>query len=255
MLRPTCRLPLARTRYLIPSNLNIWRLIHVSAIRNHVFDNENGAALQRLKHPGRGGQNLSARYARLERSLRGKEEYLGELEEYRATGEEPGGLGTARTTRKLPQQVLFRGFVVPEEPKAPEPDECCMSGCAVCVHDLYQESLEAYDASVKALRASLIALGVDEAEWPPQIQTQGKKMVERKKDVALSAFEQMELQLAAKREKRESVVDVDVGAEASDKLLPSFLSSCGFFWRYQRQTRANEEKSGRYQSRRSSRGY
>ena len=89
------------------------------------------------------------------------------------------------------------------------------------MHDLYQESLEAYDASVKALRASLIALGVDESEWPAQIQIRsqggpgggsgGGEGTERKKDVALSAFEQMELQLAAKKEKRGSVVDVDVG--------------------------------------------
>jgi len=38
-----------------------------------------------------------------------------------------------------------------------------MSGCVVCVHDLYQESLEGYDTSVKALRASPAALGIAES--------------------------------------------------------------------------------------------
>lgn len=80
------------------------------------------------------------------------------------------------------------------------------------MHDLYQESLEAYDASVKALRASLTALGVDEPEWPAELQSAGNKGTGRKKDGALSAFEQMELQLAAKREKKGSVVVVEPSA-------------------------------------------
>ena len=85
-----------------------------------------------------------------------------------------------------------------------------MSGCAVCVHDLYQESLEAYDASIASIRASLIVLNIPEAEWPAQIQTAAAGK-ERKKDVALSAFEQMELELSAKQEARaKSVVDVDI---------------------------------------------
>ncbi len=88
-----------------------------------------------------------------------------------------------------------------------------MSGCAVCVHDLYQESLEAYDTSVKALRASLAALGIAESEWPARIQPESTdKGLARKKDIVLSAFEQMELQLAAKREKKTSVMDVDNSA-------------------------------------------
>lgn len=94
-----------------------------------------------------------------------------------------------------------------------------MSGCAVCVHDLYQESLEAYDVSVKALRASLTTLGVDESEWPAQIRRAGNKPSERKKDAALSAFEQMELQLVAKREKKGSVVDVNTSACMSSSLF------------------------------------
>lgn len=78
-----------------------------------------------------------------------------------------------------------------------------MSGCAICVHDLYQESIEAYDSSVSTLRASLNALNIPEQTWPAQIQN-GSVKSERKKDPSLSAFEQMELQLAAKRNETSS---------------------------------------------------
>lgn len=81
-----------------------------------------------------------------------------------------------------------------------------MSGCAICVHDLYNEALEAYDGAVASLRSSLTAHGIPESEWPAQIQTKAEK--ERKKDVILSAFEQMELELAAKQIARSRITDM-----------------------------------------------
>ena len=73
---------------------------------------------------------------------------------------------------------MFHGFVVPKEPKPPEPDgefpasfhleldnegaclECCMSGCAVCVYDLYEDALLAYRASMeKAKQQGLVKGG------------------------------------------------------------------------------------------------
>jgi len=223
----TCFLSLAKPLLLSAHKFNCYKALHAKALATSVGMD---GALDRLKHPGRGGQNLSARYARLERSLRGKEVYLEEIGGYRdasvsvgADDEVVDSVTTGR--RRQPQQLVFRGFVVPEEPKAPQPDECCMSGCAVCVHDLYQESLEAYEASIKSLRTSLTTLGVVESEWPVQIQMKnGKETPERKKDVALSAFEQMELQLAAKHQKKTSVVDVDgetVSAPSSSDTGPS----------------------------------
>ncbi len=32
----------------------------------------------------------------------------------------------------------------PEPPPKPEPGDCCGSGCAVCVHDLYEDAMERY---------------------------------------------------------------------------------------------------------------
>lgn len=33
----------------------------------------------------------------------------------------------------------------PDPPLPPEPDDCCHSGCAVCVFDLYNDALERYE--------------------------------------------------------------------------------------------------------------
>ena len=74
-----------------------------------------------------------------------------------------------------------------------------MSGCAVCVHDLYAESLESYTKAIDALRDGLRDKGVPETEWPTQLLSTADKKTQ-KKDVTLSVFEQMELQIAARRE-------------------------------------------------------
>jgi len=76
-----------------------------------------------------------------------------------------------------------------------------MSGCAVCVYDLYEESIEHYKQSVSALRASLSVLNIPELEWPHRIQTKGPLSPEgglERKNAVLSAFEEMERKLEAK---------------------------------------------------------
>lgn len=136
------------------------------------------------------------------------------------------------------------GFVLPEEPRAPEDDgllnaflffallththtflnhfafgwvsiECCMSGCAVCVYDLYEEALVAYKDSVATLRAALSALDIPEAQWPAHIRSNTRKDIrasptttEKSKDAVLGAFEEMERALKEKRDKR-AVVEAE----------------------------------------------
>ena len=76
-----------------------------------------------------------------------------------------------------------------------------MSGCAVCVYDLYEESVEHYKQSISALRASLSAQNIPESEWPYRIQTRGPLSPEgalERKNTILSAFEEMERKLEAK---------------------------------------------------------
>jgi hypothetical protein len=38
----------------------------------------------------------------------------------------------------------------PEPPRAPEPGECCQSGCEPCVYDLYWSAVERYEAALEA---------------------------------------------------------------------------------------------------------
>jgi hypothetical protein len=74
-----------------------------------------------------------------------------------------------------------------------------MSGCAICVQDLYQESLDDYNASVATVRASLTDMKVPEDEWPETI----RPGVERRTSLpasSLNAFREMERALKARRE-------------------------------------------------------
>lgn len=85
-----------------------------------------------------------------------------------------------------------------------------MSGCAICVYDLYNEALEDYNKALQSLRTYLRALAIPESEWPTKIRTsQGETKREVKKDTALSAFEEFERQLKMKNEKKERQVVVE----------------------------------------------
>ncbi|KAL5521543.1 hypothetical protein ACEPAF_2291 [Sanghuangporus sanghuang] len=174
--------------------------------------------LERLKHPSRGGQDLANRYVRLERSLRGKEGYQREIEEFRDEEESlsanagAGALDEKRKEstnvvkrKKGKQPLVFMGYTIPEAPKPPGPDECCMSGCAVCVHDLYAEALDAHESTLRSIRSALHDKGVAEETWPKQLRYGlSAEATEAEDDNAsLSAFEQMELQLAAKQRAQE----------------------------------------------------
>jgi len=144
------------------------------------------------KRFSRGGQNLSERFVRLEKTFQKKHD-LGQtiLDTSRPLTPIPP------STPQWPSNVKpFRGLVIPEVPKAPGPDECCMSGCAVCVQDLYQESLDDYNTSVAAVRASLTDMKVPEDEWPETI----RPGAEKASNTSLSAFREMERALKARRE-------------------------------------------------------
>ncbi|KAL4269146.1 Oxidoreductase-like domain-containing protein [Pleurotus pulmonarius] len=163
----------------------------------HLIHSSLNEATEAVKRPTRGGQNLTLRYARLERSLRGKEGFQKELDKLTWASE----VQTHPPAPANPSKggiPMFRGFFVPEKPRPPEADECCMSGCAVCVYDLYEESLSAYNESIAALRSSLEERGISETEWPAPVRRTGTP-VPTKNNVALSAFEEFEQALKAKK--------------------------------------------------------
>jgi hypothetical protein len=166
-----------------------------------------------IKHFRRGGRNLSERFQRIEKTFRTTHD----LSQTTTDALRPL---TPVPPAPLPQGstvTTFRGLVVPEVPKAPEPDgmsltsrrrrrshnlvECCMSGCAVCVHDLYQEYLDDYHSSVAAVRISLTDMKVPEEEWPETIRPGSeKRMSLPASGLSLSAFQEMERALKARRE-------------------------------------------------------
>lgn len=90
-----------------------------------------------------------------------------------------------------------------------------MSGCAVCVYDVYEEALAAYKDSVATLRVTLSARDIPETEWPAHIRSTGKgketdgsampTTQEKTKGVVRDAFEEMERALKEKRDKRAAV--------------------------------------------------
>jgi len=41
----------------------------------------------------------------------------------------------------------------PTEPERPAPGDCCHSGCAFCVEDLYQDELDRYRVALAAWQA------------------------------------------------------------------------------------------------------
>jgi hypothetical protein len=78
-----------------------------------------------------------------------------------------------------------------------------MSGCAVCIYDLYEESLAAYKAEVNVLRKSLSSMKIPESEWPAHIRHDAVLSTEtQRKETIISAFEEMELTLASKKQQQ-----------------------------------------------------
>jgi len=69
------------------------------------------------------------------------------------------------------------------------------------VHDLYQESLDDYNASVAAVRVSLTSMKVPEEEWPETIRPGAEKRMSLPvANPSFSAFQEMERALKARRE-------------------------------------------------------
>lgn len=68
-----------------------------------------------------------------------------------------------------------------------------MSGCAICVYDLYEDSLDEYKEKLAALRTSLSSSNIPESDWPEKVRTAGGAGgAAKRKDVILNAFEEME---------------------------------------------------------------
>lgn len=74
-----------------------------------------------------------------------------------------------------------------------------MSGCAVCVYDLYEESLAQYRDSIQGIRSSLTRIGIPETTWPASLVAQNSmSSLSKAASTTESAFEALERRLAEK---------------------------------------------------------
>ncbi|KAI0944949.1 hypothetical protein AcV7_001612 [Taiwanofungus camphoratus] len=170
--------------------------------------------IQQQKFPQRGGQNLTSRWRRLERSLRGKEAYGAQRQGLVDQAEGAGAVDVAGAGGKGKELRTFMGLVIPDKPKEPQSDECCMSGCAICVYDLYSAALDDYNRAISALQTALTARHIPEVNWPADIRSasqspsQQNEKKESPRNVSMNAFEEFERQL---RERKEREVQAGLG--------------------------------------------
>lgn len=86
------------------------------------------------RYPVRGGQNLTSRFRRLEKSLRGRDAYEQEIEELYSDKRENEGAPRVRPARSDVKR--FMGFTIPKKPQEPGPGGECLifSSCLFASH-------------------------------------------------------------------------------------------------------------------------
>ncbi|KDQ08145.1 hypothetical protein BOTBODRAFT_59497 [Botryobasidium botryosum FD-172 SS1] len=170
--------------------------IHSTTLR-HISTSSHGV----LPRPRRGGRNLSARYQLSVPWCPRANTLNEESPPLSPQGQAHAGASAAaeRIGREKDHYVVG-GVSIPVKPKEPESDECCMSGCAVCVYDLYESTLEDYRDALASAHRELISKGVSRDLWPEDI-----KLLEGGKNVArahmspagasMDAFKELERRL------------------------------------------------------------
>ncbi|KAG8981467.1 hypothetical protein FRB90_007235 [Tulasnella sp. 427] len=200
-----------------------------------ILHNSNPSAFVRHQSTARrrSGQNLSARFAPQSQptsspilNTSNPDVHENAIKALR-TGLSPEGMSNPKTVEaaarlsshstgdpaRRDSNVLNVGGVnirMPEKPSPPGPEDCCMSGCAVCVHDLYVEALRDYKASLRSIRDNLETKVVRQSLWPkeiielsPNTEAQEDDVDDADLDPATKAFMQMERELKKKHEQQQ----------------------------------------------------
>ncbi|GAA5849576.1 hypothetical protein JCM9279_007276 [Rhodotorula babjevae] len=74
----------------------------------------------------------------------------------RRTGGEGAAQVDSASTGKGRRSRTVLGVELPDKPAPPEADECCMSGCATCVYDLYLDDVEHFHARALEQRGRVL---------------------------------------------------------------------------------------------------
>ncbi|GFR48648.1 hypothetical protein Agub_g10602, partial [Astrephomene gubernaculifera] len=92
----------------------------------------------------------------------------------------------------LPFQL--RSITLPRKPTEPGPEDCCQSGCNICVWDQYADALEKWKERVSKLEAKESGKSLGKTFMPPT----------PPKNVGLVAFEELEKQLSKQTDEKEA---------------------------------------------------
>ncbi|KAG0046499.1 hypothetical protein BGZ83_008334 [Gryganskiella cystojenkinii] len=86
-----------------------------------------------------------------------------------STGSATFATGTESSlSRSSPESTPYHGFSIPIKPSPPGAEDCCMSGCAHCIYDIYEEDRQEYKRKLAEVLAQIENAGLPP---PPNLKT------------------------------------------------------------------------------------
>ncbi|SCV69371.1 BQ2448_2391 [Microbotryum intermedium] len=82
--------------------------------------------------------------------------------------------GNSKKKKENTDKSILR-IQIPNKPEPPGPEDCCQSGCAICVYDVYLSSIEEYhdalSSTLEKLRKKVKeqSLTLAEKDWPHEL--------------------------------------------------------------------------------------
>lgn len=148
-----------------------------------------------------------------------------------------------------PAQVRIAGHLVPTKPDPPGPEDCCMSGCAVCVYDLYRDALTDWQDNLDGLRETLLSLPPTEVEWNDELlgssreEAQKRLAAKRGGGGAGAGPSEEEQQREAQRKEEEDRQREDaIIANVEDPTMRAFLEMERGMKRKEREQKAKQQQ-------------
>jgi hypothetical protein len=88
-----------------------------------------------------------------------------------------------------------------------------MSGCAICIYDIYADALLEYNTALRAARKALLAADSPETVWPGAVREMHRKLAAREERAARRTA------AAAQAEQAANAVVAEAAAEEMDETL------------------------------------
>lgn len=100
-----------------------------------------------------------------------------------------------------------------------------MSGCAICIYDIYADSLIEYNTALRAARKALLAAGTPETDWPAAVREMHRKLAAREERAARrsAAVKETEQAAASAVVAEETAEEMDDTLDDLDPAMRAFL--------------------------------